>query len=127
MKNHNAKHLNPHRYRIAFTVFFFLIMIFTARLFISASTDSRAYEIAALSDALKEQEQDYQTLSEELKILDSPQHLSRASLKLGMVSDSASFFLRLSDGKIFGSSVGYQLTFSEGTEIPNRALELLKR
>ena len=77
--------------------------IFIGRLFISVSTDANAYAIAAKAKESQNLMRDAQFIQEQLDVMNSPQHLSTAAQKLGMVSNSRPAYLRISDGRVWGN------------------------
>lgn len=79
------------------------VAIIVARLFITVAIESSQYEIAALSQQNTNLGRDAQFLSEQLNVLDSPQNVAAMAVKLGMVSNSRPTYIRLSDGKVWGS------------------------
>ncbi|MEN9740557.1 MAG: hypothetical protein RLZ72_823 [Actinomycetota bacterium] len=79
------------------------VAIVIARLFISVAIESSQYEIASLSSQNANLGHDAQFLSEQLSVLDSPQNVAAMAIDLGMVSNSKPTYIRLSDGKVWGS------------------------
>ena len=82
-----------------------LFAILIAQLLLSIMVSDGAYKIAALQGVQKELSRDQQTLSEQLHVLQSPQHLAANAESLGMVANTSTAFLRLSDGKVIGKAV----------------------
>lgn len=82
-----------------------LFAILIAQLLLSIMVSDGAYRIAALQGVQKELSRDQQTLTEELHVLQSPQHLAANAEALGMVGNTSTAFLRLSDGKVIGTPV----------------------
>ncbi len=80
-----------------------LFAILVAQLLLSIVVSDGAYQISALQQQQKELSRDHQTLMEELNVLESPQHLSANAEQLGMVTNSNTAYLRLSDGAVLGS------------------------
>src|SRR5690554_3396506 len=82
-----------------------LFAVLIAQLLLSIALSDGAYQIANLQHQQRELQRDAETLTEQLQILQSPQHLAVNAVTLGMVSNSSTAFLRLSDGKVLGSAV----------------------
>jgi hypothetical protein len=87
-----------------------LFAILIAQLLLSIMVSDGAYQIAALQGVQKELSRDQQTLSEQLHVLQSPQHLAANAESLGMVANSSTAFLRLADGKVIGKAVAAKAT-----------------
>lgn len=79
------------------------VAIIVARLFITVAVEASAYEIASLNQQNVSLSRDAQFLEEQLNVLDSPQNVAAMAAELGMVSNSRPTYIRLSDGKIWGS------------------------
>jgi DNA-binding phage protein len=79
------------------------IAIFVLRLLISVATDANAYAIAEKAQLSQNLTRDAQFLQEQLNVLNSPQNLSAVATQLGMISNSNPAYLRISDGKMWGS------------------------
>ena len=82
-----------------------LFAILIAQLLLSIMVSDGAYKIAVLQGVQKELSRDQQTLSEQLHVLQSPQHLAANAESLEMVANTSTAFLRLSDGKVIGKAV----------------------
>jgi hypothetical protein len=82
-----------------------LFAILIAQLLLSIAVSDGAYRIAALQGVQRELSRDQQTLTEQLHVLQSPQHLAANAQALGMVANSSTAFLRLSDGAVIGTAV----------------------
>ncbi|MEO7348768.1 MAG: hypothetical protein ABIW32_02735 [Terrimesophilobacter sp.] len=80
-----------------------LFAILVAQLLLSIVVSDGAYQISALQQEQKELFRDHQTLLEQINVLESPQHLAANAEQLGMVTNSNTAYLRLSDGAILGS------------------------
>jgi hypothetical protein len=80
-----------------------LFAILVAQLLLSIVVSDGAYQISALQQEQKELDRDQQSLTEELHVLESPQHLAANAEQLGMVTNSSTAYLRLSDGVVLGS------------------------
>lgn len=80
-----------------------LFAILVAQLLLSIVVSDGAYQISALQQQQKELARDQQSLTEELHVLESPQHLAANAEQLGMVTNSNTAYLRLSDGVVLGN------------------------
>ncbi|MET1043457.1 MAG: hypothetical protein ABWX59_04965 [Microbacteriaceae bacterium] len=88
-------------YALATIAGVFAILI--AQLLISIVLSDGAYQISALQTEQKELGRTAGTLTEELDVLNSPQHLAASAESLGMVSNANPAFLRLADGAVLGT------------------------
>jgi hypothetical protein len=82
-----------------------LFAILIAQLLLSIAVADGAYRIAAQQGVQRELSRDQQTLTEQLHVLQSPQHLAANAQALGMVANSSTAFLRLADGAVLGTAV----------------------
>lgn len=82
-----------------------LFAILIAQLVLSILVSDGAYQISALQVQQKELLRDEQTVTEQLQVLRSPQHLAANAEALGMVTNASPVYLRLSDGVVFGAPV----------------------
>lgn len=80
-----------------------LFAVLIAQLLLSILVSDGAYEITALQQQQRELDRDEQVLTEQLNVLESPQHLVSNAVALGMVGNSTVAFLRLADGTVLGS------------------------
>lgn len=80
-----------------------LFAILVAQLLLSIVVSNGAYQISALQQEQKELARDQQSLTEQLHVLESPQHLAANAEQLGMVTNSNTAYLRLSDGAVLGN------------------------
>ncbi len=80
-----------------------LFAILVAQLLLSIVVSDGAYQISALQQQQRELARDQQSITEELNVLGSPQHLAANAEQLGMVTNSNTAYLRLSDGAVLGS------------------------
>lgn len=80
-----------------------LFAILITQLLLSIVVSDGAYQISALQQEQKELSRDHQALLEQLHVLESPQHLAANAEQLGMVTNSSTAYLRLSDGAVLGS------------------------
>lgn len=81
-----------------------LLSVLLTQLLLSIALSDGAYQIANLQDQQRELVRDAETLSEQINVLQSPQNLAVNAVTLGMVSNSSTAFLRLSDGAVLGSA-----------------------
>lgn len=79
--------------------------IIVAQLLLSVAVSSGAYEIASLQMSNKELSRTYQTMTQDLDRLSSPQNLAANAEALGMVVNNTPVYLRISDGAVLGSPV----------------------
>jgi hypothetical protein len=106
-----------------------LFAILVAQLLLSILVSDGAYQITALQQEQKELSRDQQVLTEELQVLESPQHLAENAVQLGMVASAGTAYLRLSDGAILGKAVpasassGMRHATGGGPLIPNQLLD----
>ncbi len=80
-----------------------LFAILIAQLLLSIVVSDGAYQISSLQQQQKELTRDQQSLMEQLHVFESPQHLAANAEQLGMVANTNTAYLRLSDGAILGS------------------------
>lgn len=106
-----------------------LFAILVAQLLLSIVVSEGAYQIAGLQQEQRELTRDQQVLTEELQVLESPQHLAANAEALGMVTNSATAYLRLADGAVLGAPVaatasdGIRLGQDGGPLVPNQLLD----
>jgi cell division protein FtsB len=81
-----------------------LFGIFIAQLLLSISAANGAYSITKLQNEQKELLRTEQSLTESIETLKSPQNLAANAEALGMVSNAAPAYLRLSDGAVLGTA-----------------------
>lgn len=81
-----------------------LFGIFLAQLLLSISAANGAYSISKLQNEQKELLRTEQSLTESIETLQSPQNLAANAEALGMVSNAAPAYLRLSDGAVLGTA-----------------------
>lgn len=82
-----------------------LFAVLIAQLLLSIAVSDGAYQIASLQQHQRELQRDAESLTEAIQVLQSPQHLAVNAVTLGMVSNSSTAYLRLSDGAVLGSAV----------------------
>lgn len=81
-----------------------LLAVLVAQLLLSIALSDGAYQIASLQNQQRELVRDAEALGEQINVLQSPQNLAVSAVTLGMVSNSSTAFLRLSDGAVLGSA-----------------------
>lgn len=79
-----------------------IFAIIVVQLLLSILVSSGAYEIASLKANLNELSRDYSKAKQYVGVVSSPQSLAEKAEKLGMVSNVAPVYLRLSDGAVLG-------------------------
>ena len=80
-----------------------VMVIVVTQLLLSIGVSQGAYRIESLQAENARLARAYQTASEKVQTLSSPQNLAANAVALGMVSDATPVYLRLSDGKVIGS------------------------
>ena len=101
--------------------------IIVSQLLMSVVVSSGAYEIAELQQQNKELGRTYQSMTQDLDRLASPQNLAANAEALGMVTNSTPVYLRLSDGAVLGEPVAASpnagvISGNRGGLIPNSLL-----
>lgn len=99
--------------------------IIIAQLLLSVAVSSGAYEIAELTQQNKEISRTYQTLTQDIDRLSSPQNLASNAGALGMVNNATPVYLRMSDGAVLGSPVAAKSAAgaaSSSARVPNSLL-----
>ena len=99
-----------------------LVSIIVLRMFVSVAVESSAYQIAALNKQNVGLSRDAQFLQEQLNVLDSPQSVAAMAAELGMVSNSRPTYIRLSDGKVWGSGKAAKESSAKVAQIPNNLI-----
>lgn len=105
-----------------------LFSILAIQLLLSIATSDGAYQISSLQARQSELARDQQVMSEELQVLEAPQHLSAEAQAMGMVANSSAAYLRLADAAVLGtpapaSASAALRTADNGTSlIPNSLL-----
>ncbi len=112
-------------------IFFALVTVFTifviivAQILLSVSLQSGAYEIAGLQRSVKELGRTYQSATQDLNRMTSPQNVAQSAELLGMVGHSNPVYLRLSDSLVTGAATaagaGGALV-AQGNLVPNALL-----
>ena len=80
-----------------------LFLILAAQLLLSIATSEGAYAISSLQKEQAELARDEQVLTENLQVLEAPQHLATEAQGLGMVANTSAAYLRLADGTVLGA------------------------
>ena len=80
-----------------------VMLVVVTQLMLSIGVSQGAYRIEALQNSKAQLSREYQTVSERVEALSSPQNLAANAAALGMVDDGTPVYLRLSDGKVIGS------------------------
>ena len=80
-----------------------LFLILAAQLLLSIATSEGAYAISSLQTEQAELARDEQVLTENLQVLEAPQHLATEAQGLGMVANTSAAYLRLADGTVLGA------------------------
>jgi hypothetical protein len=99
-----------------------VLAIVVTQLLLSIGLSDGAYEISSLQQQQKELDRTNQVLSEQFDKLSSPQNLAASAQALGMVTNSAPVYLRLSDGAVLGSPVAASAAATGQAIIPNSLL-----
>ena len=81
-----------------------IFLISAAQILLSISTQSGAYEIAGLQQQVKDLGRTYQSATQDLDRMTSPQNIAQFAQALGMVGNSNPVYLRLSDSVVTGSA-----------------------
>ncbi|HEY8912677.1 hypothetical protein [Lacisediminihabitans sp.] len=101
-----------------------LFVILIAQLLLSIVLSQGSYDISALQATHKELSRDQQALSENLRVLESPQNLAGRAEQLGMVLNTSGYgWLRLSDGAVLAAPTAADAASTVGANsaalIPN--------
>lgn len=82
-----------------------LFAILAAQLLLTIATSEGAYEISSLQTQQSELARDTQVLTEQLQVLDAPQHIAAEAQGMGMVLSASTAYLSLRDGVVLGTPV----------------------
>lgn len=82
-----------------------LFTVLLAQLLLSIGLSDGAYAIQGLQQKQRELGRTEQVLTEDLERLSSPQNLAANARAMGMVSNAAPVYLRLSDGVVLGAPI----------------------
>jgi hypothetical protein len=102
-----------------------IFIIIVAQILLSVSVQSGAYEIAGLQRNVKELGRTYQSATQDLNRVTSPQNVAQSAETLGMVGNSNPVYLRLSDSLITGAAtpaVAGGALIAQGNLVPNAML-----
>ncbi|OII35122.1 hypothetical protein BIU98_04125 [Curtobacterium sp. MMLR14_010] len=97
-----------------------------AQLGISMVLSQGAYELNSLSAEQTTLSRSQQSLSEELRVLDSPQNLARNAQALGMIANSTPVYLDPTTGQVFGTptpATPEEATGNTANQVPNSLLD----
>ncbi|WFR65922.1 hypothetical protein P9139_12375 [Curtobacterium flaccumfaciens] len=103
-----------------------LALLLLAQLGISMVLSQGAYTLNSLSAEQTNLSRKQQSLSEELRVLDSPQNLARNAQALGMIANSTPVYLDPKTGRVYGTptpAVADQATASTENQVPNSLLD----
>ncbi|MBT2503989.1 hypothetical protein [Curtobacterium sp. ISL-83] len=115
------------RPRIAFAVIAVaaLGILLLAQLGISMVLSQGAYTLSSLSAQQTKLSRTQQSLSENLRVLDSPQNLARNAQSLGMIANSTPVYLDPKTGRVYGTptpAAPDEATASSENQVPNALL-----
>lgn len=104
-----------------------LLAIIVTQLLLSIVVSQGAYQIESLQGEQTSLQRSYQSATEDLSRISSPQSLAANATALGMVSNPNLVYLRLSDGAVLGSPAGapaggVTATGKTGGLVPNSLL-----
>lgn len=100
-------------------------ILLLAQLGISMVLSQGAYTLNSLSAEQTNLSRTQQSLSEDLRVLDSPQNLARNAQALGMIANSTPVYLDPKTGRVYGTptpAVADQATASTENQVPNSLL-----
>ncbi|WP_285116336.1 hypothetical protein [Leifsonia sp. fls2-241-R2A-40a] len=104
-----------------------LLAVVVAQLLLSIGISQGAYQLQTLESKQTQLQRSYQSVSEDLNRVSSPQNLAANANALGMVSNSSPAYLRLSDGAVLGApqpanGAAGTVTGNLGNLVPNSLL-----
>ncbi|MCJ1715317.1 hypothetical protein ACLBWP_03990 [Microbacterium sp. M1A1_1b] len=97
-----------------------------AQLGISMVLSQGAYELDALNAQQTSLSRTQQSLSENLRVLDSPQNLARNAQSLGMIANSTPVYLDPKTGRVYGTptpATPAEATGNTANQVPNSLLD----
>ncbi|MET3453173.1 hypothetical protein [Curtobacterium sp. 1544] len=100
-------------------------ILLLAQLGISMVLSQGAYTLNSLSAEQTNLSRTQQSLSEDLRVLDSPQNLARNAQALGMIANSTPVYLDPKTGRVYGTptpAVADQATAATSNQVPNSLL-----
>ncbi len=109
----------------AFVTVVTIFIIIVAQILLSVSLQSGAYEISGLQRNVKELGRTYQSASQDLNRMTSPQNVAQSAEVLGMVANSNPVYLRLSDFLVTGAATNATAggaLVAQGNLVPNAML-----
>jgi hypothetical protein len=101
-------------------------VLLLAQLGISMVLSQGAYTLNSLSAEQTNLSRTQQSLSEELRVLDSPQNLARNAQALGMIANSTPVYLDPKTGRVYGTptpAVADEATAATSNQVPNSLLD----
>ncbi|WIE76834.1 hypothetical protein [Curtobacterium sp. MCSS17_007] len=101
-------------------------VLLLAQLGISMVLSQGAYTLDALGAEQTKLSRTQQSLSEELRVLDSPQNLARNAQALGMIANSTPVYLDPKTGQVYGTptpAAPDEATASGDNQVPNALLD----
>jgi cell division protein FtsL len=102
-----------------------ILIIIVAQILLSVALHSGAYEIAGLQRNVKELGRTYQSATQDLNRMTSPQNVAHHAEALGMVANSNPVYLRLSDSVVTGAATAAGAgggLVAKGNLVPNAML-----
>jgi hypothetical protein len=110
----------------AFVTVVTIFIIIVAQILLSISLQSGAYEIAGLQREVKSLGRTYQSATQDLSQMTSPQNVSQKAEALGMVGNTDPVYLRLSDSGVTGvasAAAAGETLVAGGNLVPNEMLD----
>jgi hypothetical protein len=101
-------------------------ILLLAQLGISMVLSQGAYTLDSLSAEQTKLSRTQQSLSEDLRVLDSPQNLARNAQALGMITNATPVYLDPKTGRVYGTptpAVADESTASTANQVPNALLD----
>lgn len=102
-----------------------IFVIIVAQILLSISLQSGAYEIAGLQRDVRELGRTFQSATQDLNRMTSPQNVAQSAESLGMVGNSNPVYLRLSDSLVTGAATATDAggtLVAQGNLVPNAML-----
>lgn len=99
-----------------------VVLVVLIQLFISVALANGAYEVESLEHTRAQEVRNQNAVSEDLVRVQSPQYIASNAQALGMVSNSNTVYLRLSDGAVLGSPSPANGSTLAGANVPNSLL-----
>jgi hypothetical protein len=100
-------------------------LLLLAQLGISMVLSQGAYTLSSLGTEQTNLARTQQSLTEELRVLDSPQNLARNAQALGMIANSTPVYLDPKTGRVYGTptpAVADEATAATSNQVPNSLL-----